>query len=75
MAATWDAKKAAMELELQREQDLQWFQSSLDTTKVVGGFLFETWVKALPSSSPQAAKESRRKRSFKAEDKNNARFL
>lgn len=75
IAAKWEAEKAAKELQVQREQDLQWFQSSLDTTKAVGGFLFELWVKALPLSSPQAAKESRHRRHSKAEDKNSARFL
>lgn len=75
LAAKWEAEKAAKELQVQREQDLQWFQSSLDTTKVAGGFLFEMWVKALPLSSPQTAKESRHKRKSKAEEKNTARFL
>ena len=76
LAAKWEAQKAAKELEAQRERDLQWFQETLDTTKVVGQFLFELCVKALPlpdlmTSSETSPKDTK----FKAESKGAAHFL
>ena len=79
LAAKWEAQKAAKELEAQRERDLNWFQETLDTTKVVGQFLFEMCVKALllPSlaSSSWATQEDKQNSTSKADKEEAAHFL
>ena len=80
LAAMWEAQKAAVELEAQRERDLQWFQETLDTTKVIGQFFFELCVKALPlpslaTSSKASQEDTSLATSSKAsqEDKHNSK--
>lgn len=76
LAAKWEAQKAAKELEVQREQDLLWFQETLDTTKVFGQFLFELCVKALPMPQLTSSSETSQKDTkCKAKSKETARFL
>ena len=79
LAAKWEAQKAAKELEAQRERDLQWFQATLDTTKVVGQFFFELCVKALPlpnlASSSETIEKGIQISKPKTGSKGTARFL
>lgn len=46
MAATVEAHKRAGELELERQQDLKWFQEMIKSS--VFGFLLQLCIKALP---------------------------
>ena len=79
LAAMWEAQKAAMELEAQRERDLQWFQETLDTTKVVGQFFFELCVKALPlpslATSSKASRQDKHNSKSEAEKEEAAYYL
>ena len=79
LAAKVEAQKAADELELQRQRDLQWFQDSINTSKVVGQFLFELCVKALPlpslTAGTQASQKHQHDSKRKAANKGTPRFL
>lgn len=51
MAAIAEAHKKVNALELQRQQDLEWFREAMNTESLFGDFLFQLCVKAIPLTS------------------------
>ena len=81
-AAKVEAEKQTMDVEAERQRDLQWYHETINTGKVFGQFLFELCVKALPlpslTTNTEASQQDKQGSKVKASNeraKQQARFL